>query len=72
MRVWSTPVRGMTHAGDLAKSTWWVTVTDYGTFATLLRWFPGCRFYPTSSVHDTVAQAKAVGEKWLDEHEETK
>lgn len=72
MNDWTRPYCGVTHLGEKAgPSSWWVTVTDRGSFAELSCWFPGCGFSPLKSTHDTVEQAKTAGEKWLKKNVKT-
>lgn len=62
---WTKPFHGVQHLGSGKPSDYWITVEDRNTFAKLLRWFPGCGFSPQESIHDSVAKAKAAGEKWM-------
>lgn len=59
---WTKPFHGVTHLGT---GKWRLTITDRGSFADLSQWYPGCGFSPLSTVHDSVADAKAIGEQWL-------
>jgi hypothetical protein len=65
--TWTAPFHGVTHLGTCSPAVKWVTVVDYGPFATLLLWFPGCRFDPSERTCDTVEDAKKRGERWLRE-----
>lgn len=68
---WTKPFHGVQHLGDPSKGKSWVTVNDYGTFAELLCWFPGCQFGPLQSQHDSAEAARAEGEKWLAQQRQT-
>ncbi len=63
---WTKPYCGVTHLGNNLRG-YRLTVSDYGTFATLTRWYPGCAFHPLSSDHNTVKAAKETEEAWLKE-----
>lgn len=62
---WTKPHHGVQHFGDFGTKNHWCTVCDYGTFATLFRWTPGCGFHPMESIHLTAQAARAVGSDWL-------
>jgi hypothetical protein len=64
--VWSKPYLAITHLGEL-KDRRRVSVQDYGSFATLDKWYEGCGFYPIEEWHETVEAAKAEGERWVNE-----
>ncbi len=66
--LWTKPYHGVTHAGTYGGQNHWVTACDYGSFATLTCWFPGCQFHPLHSDHKTIAAAKEAGEKYLRQH----
>jgi hypothetical protein len=67
---WTRPYLGVQHTNILGggiANGWWCTVVDRGgMFAELAKHFPGCGFYPTTSHHDTVEEAKIEAERWLD------
>lgn len=67
--AWSKPYHGVQHLGCYGPRNHWCTVEDYGTFADLSCWFPGCGFYPKHSKHSTAAEARAAGERYLAEHQ---
>ena len=62
--AWSAPYLGVQH---LTGKTSRASVTDYGSFAELLRWFPGCGFSPIKSQHASASEAREAGAKWLAE-----
>lgn len=62
---WTKPHYGVQHGGTYSPARHWVTVEDYGTFARLARWFPGCGFSPMESTHDNAEDARQAGECWL-------
>jgi hypothetical protein len=64
---WTEPFHGVQHLGAEGSLTrsYWATVEDHGTFASLCRWFPGCGFEPHRSDHKTLAEAKRLGERWV-------
>lgn len=66
--IWTKPYHGVTHAGTYGTKTHWVTVCDYGKFATLACWFPDCGFSPHHSDHKTAAAAKRKGAAYLRKH----
>lgn len=68
-RMWSEPYHGVQHLGEFGTQRWWVTVEDHCSWATLNCWFPGCAFSPQESSHTSAAEARAVGEKWLQQHD---
>lgn len=61
---WSKPFHGVSHLNGSRREVW-ATVTDRGSFADLLCWFPGCGFNPLRSMHDSAEEAKAHAEKWI-------
>ncbi|QFZ84590.1 hypothetical protein GFK26_18350 [Variovorax paradoxus] len=63
--AWTKPFYGVTHCGKVGHGQWWVSVTDYGSFADLECWFPGCGFSPLETQHGSAEAAKAAGETWL-------
>lgn len=65
--AWTKPFHGVQHLGEFGTQRFWCTVNDYGSFAELLRWTPGCQFSPMRSTHLSAANARAVGEGWLDD-----
>lgn len=60
---WSKPYYCVQHSPKTNRR--WCTVRDKGDWAELLRWFEGCQFSPLVSHHDTTAEARAAGERWL-------
>lgn len=62
MSTWTKPFHGVTHLGDKPSR---VSVTDRGTWAELMCWYPGCGFSPLRSHHDSAEIAKTLGEQWL-------
>lgn len=66
--AWTAPFHGVQHLGKFSTKAHWVTVCDYGTFAELSCWFPGCGFSPIHSTHDNAAQARREGEKYMRGH----
>lgn len=61
---WSEPNCGVTHlgqVGDLRRAS----IQEYGSFATLLKWFKGCGFNPLTQDFDTVDEAKRAGDAWI-------
>lgn len=66
MTNWTTPYRGVTHLGQFSMRGGWATVTDYGTFAQLVKWHtaPHC----TEENHSTVEAAKKAGEAFVAQH----
>lgn len=63
---WTTPFHGVSHLIVAGKKSH-ATITDRGTFADLSRWFPGCGFGPTHTMHASADEAKAIGEQWMSE-----
>lgn len=61
---WTKPYYGVQHLGR-ATDGYWLTVSDYGSFAELLKWFPGCKLSPMEETHDTAEAARGAGEAWL-------
>ncbi len=61
---WTKPYCDVTHLGNIGDE-YWATVTDWTTFATLTRWYPGCQFHPLTSTHNTVDEARQYAEDWL-------
>lgn len=61
---WSKPFHGVQHLGRVSD-LYWSTVEDYGSFAVLSKWFPGCAFNPMEETFDTADQARTVGETWI-------
>lgn len=66
MTAWSTPIAGVSHRDGKSRD-WRATVTDYGSFAELTCWYPGCSHSPLESIHPTAQEAKEVGDAWLGE-----
>lgn len=66
--IWTDPHYGVTHCGDCGTDKWWATVVSYGSFHTLLRWYPGCQFHPHEDDYTSLADAKLAGVAWLKEH----
>lgn len=64
MNAWSVPLEGVSHKDGKGRE-WRATVTDYGSFAELTCWYPGCSHSPLQSVHPTAQEAKEVGDAWL-------
>lgn len=65
MSTWTDPYFGVQHYGSFSTTSFWATVTDYGTFAQALVWTPGCGFSPMESDHDTAEEARAHAETQL-------
>lgn len=64
--TWSRPYYGVTHCQAEGKRSY-ATITDRGSFADLsLNVYGGRPFHPITEQHDTVEQAKASAEKWLE------
>ena len=66
MSSWSKPLAGVSHKEGKTRE-WRATVTDYGSFAELTCWYPGCSLSPLESIHPTAQEAKEVGDAWLGE-----
>lgn len=65
---WTFPYHGVQHLGNAGHRNRWCTVEDFGSFARLTRWWPGCGFAADNqSDHATAAEARAEGERWLAE-----
>lgn len=63
--AWSKPYYGVMHLGASGDARW-ATVTDWGSFAEVIKWAKGCGLCNTAeSTYDTVEQAKAAGEAWI-------
>lgn len=65
-RKWTKPYHGVQHLGELGD-LYKCSIDDSGTFAILCKWYPGCGFCPIEEQHPTAAEARAAGEKWLEE-----
>ena len=59
---WTKEYCGVQHLGECSLRKVWVTVERHSKVATLLRWFPGCKFSPTETDYPTVEIAKRAGE----------
>lgn len=64
MTAWTNPYYGVQHLNEPGKKSR-VSVTDYGSFAELHCWFPGCGFEPIKRHHFNAESARAEGEQWL-------
>jgi hypothetical protein len=62
---WTAPYFGVQHLNMHGKKSR-VSVCDYGTFAEVHLWFPGCGFSPINRHHDSAELARADGEKWIE------
>jgi hypothetical protein len=64
--TWSKPYHGVMHSQTNGKRSY-ATITDRGSFADLaLNAYGGRPFHPITEQHDTIEQAKASAEKWLE------
>ena len=65
---WSRPSHGVQHCGSGSPRDYWATVEDYGSFAVLSLWSPGCAFHPEQSTLATADEARTVGRRWVLAH----
>lgn len=62
--TWTKPYCGVSHLTPAGKKSR-VSVCDYGSFAELHCWFPGCGFSPIESQQGSAEEARVAGEQWL-------
>ena len=67
-RPWTAPHHGVQHAGEYGLRSHWCTVADYGSFAALTLWAPGCGFSPSNRDMPSAEAAREAGEQWLRDH----
>ena len=67
MTAWTTPYYGVQHTAKDAAGRW-CSINDNGEWAELKRWYPGCQFHPERTAHDSAAEARNIGERWLADH----
>lgn len=63
--AWTPPYFGVQHFPDgptESDSSHWVTVEDFGAFAKLLCWSPGCAYRPLVYMFETAGEARWAGE----------
>jgi hypothetical protein len=65
MNKWTPTVHGVSHLRYNPKRRW-ASVLDYGKFAVLSLWFPGCGFEPLEQTHKTTMAAKRAGRAWVE------
>lgn len=66
---WTKPFHGVQHLGQepgaFSLGKRWASVCDWGTWADLRQWFPGCGFSPIEKTFDNVKEARKAGERWV-------
>lgn len=66
--AWTMPYLGVQHfpAGGIEPdSAHWATVEEFGAFARLLCWSPGCAYRPLAYMFETVDEARWIGEAYV-------
>lgn len=64
---WTKPFHGLQHYIQRGSYARWATVEDMKSFAMMRGWFEGCGFTPRQSRHDSVEDARAAAEAFVNE-----
>lgn len=66
--IWTTPYYGVTHCGNFGHGECWVSVTDFGSFATVDKfdWRREKLICLTTEEYPSKTQAITVSEKWME------
>jgi hypothetical protein len=62
--TWTRPFYGIQHTRQRINGRW-ATVTEWESCVELDGWYEGCGFNPYGARFDTLAEARAAGERWV-------
>jgi hypothetical protein len=65
MTAWTKPYYGIQHYGARSLRERWATVCDHGTWASATTWIPGAHSRSPETHHDSVEEARAYAERWV-------
>ncbi len=65
---WTKEYCGVYHLGTFSPQETWLTVVRHNNSATLLEWYPGCKFSPKETPYNSVEDAMRAGESILAQH----